>query len=363
MEKKQREYWLWLCLEKSLYRSHLHQLMRVFQKPENVFGAPEGEIRQCGFLSAIQMNRLLSSRACWDYQKEAGSLKDRGISFVSVEDEGYPRRLKKIPDYPYGLFYKGELPGEEKPAVAIIGARKCSSYGKTMAEKIAGELAEGGIQIISGMAYGIDGVSQGTALERGGYSCGVTGCGVDICYPKANKGLYARLVETGGIVSEYPPGREPLAHHFPIRNRIISGLSDVLIVIEAKEKSGTSITTDLALEQGKDVYALPGRIGDELSSGCNRLIAQGAGVFLSVEEFLQACGIPYIESKTNIKNKIVLETQEILVYSGLSLMPRTLQDIIEETKLPAWQVMKILTGLELKGLIREPMKNNYVRNN
>ena len=157
-----------------------------------------------------------------------------------------------------------------------------------MAQWFAGELAAAGVQIISGMACGIDGIAQREALARGGKSFGILGCGTDICYPRENQDLYERLLEEGGIVSEHPEGTAPLARHFPTRNRIISALSDLVLVIEAREKSGTLITVDFALEQGKDVYALPGRINDPLSSGCNRLIHQGAGIALTPSDILEA---------------------------------------------------------------------------
>ena len=179
------------------------------------------------------------------------------------------------------------MPEPEKKMAAIVGARACSSYGKEMAEYFARGLAKEGVGIVSGMARGADGIAQRAALSAGGYSVAVLGCGVDICYPEENRPLYERLWENGCILSEYPPGTLPHSRLFPPRNRIISALSDLVLVIEAREKSGTLITVDMALEQGKDVFAVPGRITDTCSRGCNRLIGNGAGIAVSVAQLLQ----------------------------------------------------------------------------
>ncbi len=216
-----------------------------------------------------------------------GRMRERGIFLVTEDEPQFPERLSRIPDKPYALYFAGRLPQAEKRAVAVIGARECTAYGRYMAEQFGATFAKAGIQVISGMARGIDGIGQTAALKEGGYSLGVLGCGVDICYPGENRELYETLLAVGGICSEYPPGTEPRAVLFPPRNRIISGLCDAVLVVEAREKSGTLITVDMALEQGREVYALPGRATDPLSGGCNRLIRQGAGLASSPEEVLE----------------------------------------------------------------------------
>ncbi len=216
-----------------------------------------------------------------------GRMRERGIFLVTEDEPQFPERLSRIPDKPYALYFAGRLPQAEKRAVAVIGARECTAYGRYMAEQFGAAFAKAGIQVISGMARGIDGIGQTAALKEGGYSLGVLGCGVDICYPGENRELYETLLAAGGICSEYPTGTEPRAVLFPPRNRIISGLCDAVLVVEAREKSGTLITVDMALEQGREVYALPGRATDPLSGGCNRLIRQGAGLASSPEEVLE----------------------------------------------------------------------------
>ncbi len=207
--------------------------------------------------------------------------------YIRYTDGEFPEKLRQIRNSPEGIYVRGALPVEDRPTVAIIGARRCSTYGKEMAEWFAGELAEAGVQVVSGMAAGVDGIAQREALRAGGRSFGVLGCGTDICYPAENRDLYESLQKCGGILSEYAPGTPPDAFHFPMRNRIISGLSDAVLVVEAKERSGTLITVDFALEQGKEVFVLPGRISDSLSAGCNRLLRQGAGIALSPKDILE----------------------------------------------------------------------------
>ena len=205
-------------------------------------------------------------------------MEEQEIRYAVYDDAEYPDKLRYISDPPFGLYYYGHLPSNTHPSAAIVGTRMASAYGRDQARVFAREIAREVVQIISGMALGIDGVAGRGALDADGESFAVLGCGVDICYPKENMDLYGALMERGGILSEYPPGTEPARQFFPSRNRIISGLADVVLVIEAREKSGTLITVDRALEYGIDVFALPGRVSDKNSRGCNALIKQGAGI-------------------------------------------------------------------------------------
>ena len=261
----------------------------------------------------------------YDVMTEYGRLADRGIFFVIAGEEAYPRKLAAIPDAPSAIYYVGRLPDDDRRTVAVIGARNCSEYGKAMARQFGEALAGAGVQVVSGMARGIDGIGQQAALDAGGYSLGVLGCGVDICYPPDNKMLYERLIEQGGICSEYPPGIEPRAALFPPRNRIISGMCDGVLVVEAKERSGTLITVDMALEQGREVYALPGRVTDVLSRGCNRLIRQGAEIIVSPQELLQELdldgeiSVPCGQQKLSIPKGVQGQLYRLLDYQPMSL--------------------------------------------
>ena len=305
---------------------------------------------------------IMDSVRTWKLDDEYGKLEQKQVRFVTMLSEEYPKRLRNISSPPYALFVKGQLPKEDRRSVAIVGARECTPYGETMAREFGKVLGREGVQIISGMARGVDSAGQSGALEAGGTSFGVLGCGVDICYPREKIGLYMDLQERGGIISEFPLGTNPLPQYFPARNRIISGLADTILVMEAKEKSGSLITADMALEQGKDVYALPGPINSRLSMGCNRLIRQGAGILLSPEELLAELGICQDnEKENNGQIKILLERTENIVYSCLGLQPKNLEYLFNVTKIPVSELLDALMRLQLRGVVKEVSKNYYVR--
>ena len=242
------------------------------------------------------------------------------IKWTHLNRKDYPYRLKNIGDPPLILFYKGKLPDDERPCVAIVGARECSLYGEKTASMFARELSSAGVQIISGMARGIDGISQRGSISVGGNTFGVLGCGVDVIYPEENKDLFADILKDGGILSEFEPGTEPLRQYFPSRNRIISGLSDIVLVVEARKRSGTYITVTQALEQGREVFAVPGRITDALSDGCNNLIAAGAEIAVNSQTLIQDLknkGFKYINGSFDIKDKRreIVDTKEKCILS------------------------------------------------
>lgn len=219
------------------------------------------------------------------------------IRYITKNDSSYPACFREYSRMPDSFYVLGTLPDPEKRTVAIVGARNCTTYGREQAMRFGRVLAQHGVQIISGMAYGIDAWGQSGAIAAGGKVFSVLGSGVDVCYPRQNYALYRRIIrEGGGIISEYPPGSMPAAWHFPIRNRLISAFSDIVLVVEAKLKSGSLITADYAIEQGKSLYAVPGRNGDPLSEGCNRLISQGAGIAWTPEVLLEELGFDCSES-------------------------------------------------------------------
>lgn len=282
-----------------------------------------------------------------------------GIQYIPQGAREYPQKLLCHKGMPKGLYVLGRLPDPNRPSVAIVGARRSSNYGNEIAKNFAKALAEAGVQIISGMAWGIDGMAHRGALEGKGDTFAVLGCGVDVCYPPGHQRLYEELMKKGGVLSEQPPGMPPMPGHFPARNRIISALSDLVLVVEAKERSGSLITADFALEQGKDVFAVPGRVGDTLSRGCLNLLRQGAGLCDSPEILLEALGI--YQKKTSNSVKIVLEKKEDIVYSWISLQPISLEELMRKTGFGSREVLSALVGLELKGCIKEMQKNQYVR--
>ena len=286
MTEEEKKYAYWLCNLPGIGNKTIGKLLKRC-------GGSAGKVYRAGeecwqqVLNVKQLESIKQTTAQWRIEEKYERLRQQGIVFLTKDEEGYPKHLREIPDAPYGIFHKGRLPGEEKVSVAIVGARDCSAYGSYVAAELGKYLGGRGVQIISGMARGIDGISQEAALAAGGSTFGVLGCGVDICYPAQNRKLYEKLIAEGGILSTFPPGVLPKAQHFPLRNRIVSGLADAVVVIEARQKSGTLITVDMALEQGREVYVVPGRITDRLSDGCNSLLKQGAGVLLSPQDFLE----------------------------------------------------------------------------
>ncbi len=285
MQLNENDYAMWLYNVPTIGNANAERLLSGELTCRDIYEMSSKELSK--LLTKKQVLSVERTRAMWDFERERKKLDDRGIRFIPRIDEQFPEKLKDIPNAPFAIYVKGKLPDPKVPCVAVIGARMCSEYGRFMARQFGQGLAMSGIQVISGMARGVDGIAQGAALQSGGTSFAVLGCGVDVCYPEENIKIYDQLLENGGIISEFPPGTQPLANFFPMRNRIISALSDVVLVVEARQKSGTSITVDTALEQGREVMAIPGRTTDRLSDGCNHLISQGAGVATCVEDVLE----------------------------------------------------------------------------
>jgi DNA processing protein len=340
----------------------VNRLLEYGQDARTIYELQEEELSGIYGITQNDVTKIVQQKSTWQLQSQYETFLKKGIQMITVEDEAYPSGLRYILDAPYALFVKGSLPDERRKRIAIVGARMCSEYGREAAGRIAEKLSDCKAQIISGMAKGVDSAGHHGALRAKGETFAVLGCGTDICYPPENRNLYRQIEETGGIISEYPPQTAPLPRRFPMRNRIISGLSDIIIVVEAKEKSGSLITADYALEQGKEVYAVPGRITDTLSGGCNRLIKQGAGIILSVEDFLKDMELYTDKIKCGKDfSKKLLEKEELLVYSVLDLQPKNVDEIIRETDMDILQVIQSLGQLQSKGFIREIFKNYYIR--
>ena len=362
-EKKKYQYWM-RCIP-GIGNKKLKKIVEYCGSAKEVYGLTKSQLLQVQGIREIDADAILESKKQWHLEREAEILEKTGISMITIEEEQFPVRLRYISDCPYALFYKGTLPKEEKTA-AIVGARMCSSYGRAVALELGKKLAARGIGIISGMAVGIDSFGHWGAFAGGGRTYAVLGCGADICYPRGGRELYGRIGDCGGILSEYIPGTMPEPGRFPARNRLISALSDVVIIVEAKKRSGSLITADFALDQGKEIYAVPGRLDDALSGGCNELIRQGAGMITSAEQLLEELGFlaeadgPKEERQIkNIKNS--LEKAELLVYSCFGLHARNMEELVKMTKIPASGLADVLVRLQNKGLIEEYYKNHYRR--
>ena len=284
---KDSSFMYWLYSVEGLGKKKIEMLLNICKTANGVYLLREDFIDELGFLTKRDKEALKEAKKNMDIQRNYEEMQSKKMKFLTIKDEMYPEKLKCITDAPYGIFVSGSLPDPDLPSVAIIGARQCTEYGRYVAAQLGTALAKANIQVVSGMARGIDSIAQNAAMEAGGHTFGVLGCGVDICYPAECSRLYEKLKERGGLISEYPPGTEPKAQYFPRRNRIISGLSDAVVVVEAREKSGTLITVDMALEQGREVYVVPGRITDPLSVGCNRLVRQGAEIVNDFSDLIQ----------------------------------------------------------------------------
>lgn len=293
-----------------------------------------------------------------DHDRSYDTLKRKGFGFVIQEDDVYPEKMKKIFSAPRFFYYKGELPREKN--IAIIGARNCSGYGSRMAFQIAKELAESGVGIVSGLAYGVDRAAHDGALAGRGVTYGIMGCGIDICYPKCHQSVYDKMCETGGgVISEYPPGIQPLSWFFPQRNRIIAALSDGILVTEAREKSGTLITVSFGLEYGKAIYAVPGRADDILSEGCIQLIKEGAKPVVTVEDILEDI-IEYPGRKKKVKKRSVsLSETEQKVFGCIKYHPKHIEQLLAETGLDYTGLLTVLEALQSKGLITRHGQGYY----
>ena len=349
---KEELYYYWLDNVPGIGRITMRRLIEVIS-PRELYeqgaGAPGLPLRE------KQRKQLDEHRQRWRLEEEWEGLREKGIHFCCMTSRDYPDKLRNIPDPPVVLYQKGEVEHIHRTGVAVVGTRNCSAYGTLAAKELGRALADQGIVVISGMARGIDGISQWAALEQGGASVGVLGCGVEICYPRENRFLYERLQESGCLLSESSPYTQPHAGLFPSRNRLISGLAEVLVVIEAKEKSGSLITVDMALEQGKEVYAMPGRITDSVSRGCNVLIKQGAELLLSPREFAGEMGKLLMGKKAEEKKEeSPLTLQEKELYGLLEPLPLSVEAIWQKARrrnpgLTLSQVMEGLLMLVMKG--------------
>ena len=366
MKEDKNFFRYWLCNIPGLGNKRIERLIMTFENAENIYHATEKQLQETTILKDKDIECISHSKTDTSIYKEYCELKKKNIRMITIEDMEYPKRLLHIYDRPYCLFIKGMLPQENRPSVAVVGARGCSEYGRQSAFYIGEALAEAGVNVISGLARGIDGAAHRGALHKGGYTAGILACGVDICYPREHISLYTQMEQLGGIISEYLPKTPPISNHFPLRNRIISGLSDVVVVVEAREKSGSLITVDMALEQNKAVMAVPGRVCDELSRGCNNLIKMGAEVFRTPRDILDILQYEvFLEKekhdgmKQNQKN--ILAKSEEMLYSNLDLTPKSINILIEETGQKLSEIMECLVSLSMKGYVKEVSCGYYVR--
>ncbi len=360
---KEKEYLCWLSQVPYAGPVTVRRLWDRYHSFEKIYNMEGKELKSQGLINArVQAEFDRRKRELSKVRELCRVAEDKGIRYVTFLEEEFPKRLQSLWGAPVGLYVKGRLPGEERPSAAIVGARGCSHYGREAARFLARSLAEEGVQIVSGMALGIDGEGHRGALEAGRDTYAVLGSGVDICYPQDHFSMYMDISQKGGIISEYRPGEPPAAGNFPMRNRIISGLSDAVIVVEARERSGSLITADCGLEQGREIFAVPGQMTDPLAKGCNELIRQGAGIVTSPEDVLEFFHLQKGKKlRVHEKNENGLAKNEKMVYSCLDLQPKFIDRVVEESGLSLGECLTLLLELELKGRIIQTASHYYAK--
>jgi DNA processing protein len=350
-------YWLALSLTPGVGSVLFKRLLDRFKTPEIVFRAPLKDLMSIEGLGERVAGEIQKGPLEKSAERELSQLEKVGGKIIAFNDDTYPKRLKDIYDPPALLYVRGDLRREDELAVAIVGSRKTSPYGRWFTEKIGQDLACHGVTIVSGMARGIDSVAHRGALQGKGRTIAVLGCGVDVIYPSESRDLFYQIIEHGAVLSEFPMGSPPEGGHFPRRNRIISGLSIGVVIVQASAKSGSLITAGYALEQGREVFAVPGNVGADGSRGTNQLIKEGAKLVESSEDILEEVLPQWRREREPIREVKTpgsdLVGEEKVLYELLGETPLHIDAIIRESHLDPGKVSSLLLNLELKGLISQ----------
>ncbi len=372
---KKDYYMLWLKELTGLKLSFIKILLDHFKTAENIFNASKKQLKEVKGFGDASISKLLNSKDLDKLEAIIKKIESNNIEYISIENDKYPYLLKIIEDPPLALYVKGNMINDDIDKIAVIGSRRCSEYGEIAATKISKSLSDNNIVVVSGMARGIDSFAHMGALKGNGNTIAVLGSGIDVCYPPENENLMNKIIERGCVISEYPLGTPPYPANFPKRNRIISGLCKAVIVVEASLKSGSIITVENALHEGRDVFAVPGNITSILSEGTNKLIKEGAGVVSNIndiKDILYEMGIEYtavekkeyidkFTSKENNGDYLLLDEKEKEVYSLMSLEPIPEYEIEEKTKIDVKDLSYILTILEIKGFITKLPGDRYIK--
>ena len=354
-----KRYWIGFNLIKGIGAVRMQALIHHFGDLEDAWKAAPGELAQAG-LGLKVIERIIQARGQVDLGKVCKKIESQNIHILTWEDEAYPQRLKEIDQPPPVLYIRGEYLPDDLFAVAIVGTRRVTPYGRQITEELSSFLAANGITVISGLARGVDAIAHQTALKAGGRTIGVLGSGVDKIYPPEHRALAEKMIESGAIVSDYAPGTPPDATNFPPRNRIISGLSLAVVVVEAGETSGALITAEFAAEQGREIFAVPGSILAPQSKGTNKLIQNGALPLLSVNDLMQALDLTRMGEHKAARKIIPADETEARLMSVLGVEPLHVDEIRNQTELPIEKVSATLALMELKGMVRQVGGMNYV---
>jgi len=354
------KYWVGFNIVPGIGPARLQKLLDHFGDAESAWHAAPLELARAG-LDRKSLQNLLAMRGKLDLDAEMRRIEDAGAHVLTLQDENYPRLLRQIHLPPPVLYVRGSCLPEDEWAIAVVGTRRAKAYGREVTRYLAGGLARNGITVVSGMARGIDSQAHRTALEAGGRTIAVLGSGIDIIYPHENVDLAQDIVNRGALMTEYPLGTKPDRRNFPPRNRIISGLTLGTLVTQAGEGSGALITAYFALEQGREVFAVPGSLLDRGSSGTNRLIQQGeAKLVLNVEDILEELNLTMVSQQAEVRAVVPENQTEALLLKHLSEEPVHVDELGRASGLPIAQVSGTLALMELKGLVRQTGAMNYV---
>lgn len=354
-----RQYWLAFSFIKGIGAVRFKSLLDYFGDPQVAWNAPNQALREAG-LSEKVIENLKQVRSSIDLEQVRDKIKAQDISVLILADDEYPRRLKELEQPPPVLFLKGELVPEDEWAVAVVGTRRVTAYGRQVAEEVASSLARNGITVVSGLARGVDSISHRAALDAGGRTIAVLGSGLDRIYPPENRKLAERIVKQGALISDYPPGTPPEASNFPPRNRLISGLSLAVTVVEAGRTSGALITASFAADQGREVFAVPGNITAPGSKGTNRLIYDGAQPLLSTEQILEDLQLTMISEHRAARVILPADATEAQLFETLGREPLHIDEIHNLTEMPIEKVTATLALMELKGMVRQVGGMHYI---
>lgn len=354
-----RKYWIGFNLIKGIGAVRMQGLVAYFGELESAWSADPAGLAEAG-LGPKVIERVIQAREKVNLDQLWEKIEAQGIKILTWQDEAYPTRLKEIDQPPPVLYIRGEYLPDDLFAVAVVGTRRVTPYGRQITEEVASFLAANGMTVISGLARGVDAIAHQTALRAGGRTIGILGSGVDKIYPPEHLKLAEQMMERGAIISDYAPGTPPDASNFPPRNRIISGLSLAVVVIEAGETSGALITAGFAAEQGREVFAVPGSILAPQSKGTNKLIQNGALPLLSVKDLMQALDITRVGEQKTARKILPADETEARVLSVIGNEPLHVDEIRSQTDLPIEKVSAALVLMELKGMVRQVGGMNYV---
>lgn len=353
-----RRYWIGFNLVKGIGAVRLKNVLDYFGSLEIAWNAPADALLAAG-LPHKSVEYLVTLRAKIDLDAVIENIENKGVQVVTWEDAGYPRRLKEINQSPPVLYIRGSLEMADDWAVAVVGTRRVTPYGRQVAIELSRFLAQTGVTVVSGLARGVDAVAHSSALQAGGRTIAILGNGVDVVYPPEHRKLSDEIIQSGALISDYPVGTPPESLNFPPRNRIISGLSLATIVVEASEKSGALITAEFAVDQGREVFAVPGSIMAAQSAGTNRLIEQGARPLLKMSEILDVLKLDKLPEMRETRRVMPASEYEKKILKVLSQEPSHIDDICELSGLPIQEVSATLTMMELKGMVNSVGGMNY----